>query len=151
MADSNVSGTDEGNLLDFDPVPSEDVSSTTPPIDEPKIEDEFPSPTEENERDEKEETPAVEDLPTVKTDSDEKPEDSTSTTKGYLVCFCTLKKSSVTRLTNAPKREKRSCATFVLKIFAFLAGNQRLEPLSFCVIYAFERGEMSHLRSKGSS
>lgn len=81
MADSNVSGTDEGNLLDFDPVPSEDVSSTTPPIDEPKIEDEFPSPTEENERDEKEETPAVEDLPTVKTDSDEKPEDSTSTTK----------------------------------------------------------------------
>ena len=144
MADSNVSGTEEGNSLDFDP--SEDVSSTTPPIDEPKIEDEFPSPAEENELDEKEETPAVEDLPTVKTDSDEKPEDSTSTTKGYLVCFRTLKKSSVTRLTNAPKREIRSCAAFVLKIFAFLAGKQRLEPLSFCVMPSSEVKWVTHVQ-----
>lgn len=91
MEDSNV--PEKGNLVDLDPLPSVDVSSTTPPIDEPAVEGEFPQPAEENELDEKEETHAVEDLPTEKTDSDEKPEESTSTTKGYLVCFCALKKS----------------------------------------------------------
>lgn len=82
MSDSNFPET--GNLLDFDSAgaENEDVSSTTPSLDEPVKDEEEPSPATENVSDEKEVTPAVEDLPTEKTDSDEKPEETTSATKG---------------------------------------------------------------------
>lgn len=75
MSESNV--PDTGNLLDFDSTENEDVSSTTPPIDEPVKDEEEPTPDNENVSDEKEETPAVEDLMPEKTDSDEKPEEPT--------------------------------------------------------------------------
>lgn len=77
MSEPNVPET--GTLLDLETPTTEDVSSTTPPIDEPLKEDEVPSATDENLPDEKEETPAVEDLPTEKKDSDEKPEETAST------------------------------------------------------------------------
>ena len=77
MSEPNVPET--GTLLDLETPTTEDVSSTTPPIGEPRKEDEVPSPTDENLPDEKEETPAVEDLPTEKKDSDEKPEETAST------------------------------------------------------------------------
>lgn len=75
MSESNV--PDTGNLLDFDSTENEDVSSTTPPIDEPVKDEEEPTPDNENVSDEKEESPAVEDLMPEKTDSDEKPEEPT--------------------------------------------------------------------------
>ena len=82
MSESNFPET--GNLLDFDSTGMEsgDVSSTTPPIDEPVKDEEETSPDNENVADDKEETPAVEDIPTEKTETDEKPEETTSSSKG---------------------------------------------------------------------
>ena len=86
MSESNFPET--GNLLDFDStgMENEDVSSTTPSFDEPVKDEEEkkeePSPDNENVADKKEDTPAVEDLPTEKTDSDEKPDEATPTPKG---------------------------------------------------------------------
>lgn len=79
---SESSFPETGKLVDFDSTENEDVSSTTPPIDTPVEDEEEHIPDNENVSDEKEETPAVEDLLTEKTDSDEKPEETTSTAKG---------------------------------------------------------------------
>lgn len=82
MSDSTP--TETGNLLDFDStgMENEDVSSTTPPFDEPVKDEEQPSPTNENVSDEKEDTPAVEDLPTDRTETEEKPDETTPPTEG---------------------------------------------------------------------
>lgn len=82
MSDSTPPETD--NLLDIDSpgTENEDVSSTTPPFDEPAKEEEEPSLKNENVSDEKEDTPAVEDLPTDRTETEEKPDEATPSTKG---------------------------------------------------------------------
>lgn len=81
MSDSTPPETD--NLLDIDSTGTEnqDVSSTTPPFDEPAKEEE-PSLNIENVSDEKEDTPAVEDLSTDRTETEEKPDEAILATKG---------------------------------------------------------------------
>lgn len=81
MSDSTPPETD--NLLDIDSTGTEnqDVSSTTPPFDEPAKEEEEPSLNIENVSDEKGDTPAVEDLPTDRTETEEKPDEATLPTK----------------------------------------------------------------------
>lgn len=80
MSESNVPETND--LLDFSTGmdDQEDVSSTTPSFDDPAKDE--PSPEGENVPDEKEETPAVEDLQTEKAESEEKSEEPA--TKGKL-------------------------------------------------------------------
>lgn len=82
MSDSTPPETDK--LLDIDSTGTEnqDVSSTTPPFDEPAKEEEEPSLNIENVSDEKEDTPAVEDLPTDRTETEEKPDEAILATKG---------------------------------------------------------------------
>lgn len=80
MSESNV--PDTSDLLDFsNGMEDENVPSSTVALDEP-AKDEEPSPESEYVPDEKEETPAVEDLPTEKTESEEKAEETGS--KGKL-------------------------------------------------------------------
>lgn len=90
---------DTSDFLDFtNNMEDENVPSSTVGFDEP-AKDEEPSPESEKVPDEKEETSAVEDLPTEKTESEEKPEETPS--KGKLNVQTIVSCAGVLHITSA--------------------------------------------------